>query len=253
MADKPLITVITVCYNAISDIEKTIQSVIHQLYSNIEYVIIDGGSVDGTVKIIEKYHDKISYWISESDKGIYDAMNKGVDKATGEWVCFMNAGDTFYSPNTILSVSDCFCHQYDIVYGKVNMVNRGYSKLVTPATVPDKNNPMPFNHQAVFTKTDLLKRMPFDLSYRYAADYDFYNKILPFARYCFCDEIIASYMIDGISSCNGLSVSLEKIKINPCFYNYFYHLLYVRNFVIKKVLTLLGLGKVIQILRQRCL
>lgn len=163
MADKPLITVITVCYNAISDIEKTIQSVIHQLYSNIEYVIIDGGSVDGTVKIIEKYHDKISYWISESDKGIYDAMNKGVDKATGEWVCFMNAGDTFYSSNTILSVSDCFCHQYDIVYGKVNMVNRSYSKLVTPATVPDKNNPMPFNHQAVFTKTDLLKRMPFDL------------------------------------------------------------------------------------------
>ncbi|MBV4191775.1 glycosyltransferase, partial [Bacteroides fragilis] len=118
MADKPLITVITVCYNAISDIEKTILSVIHQLYSNIEYVIIDGGSVDGTIEIIEKYHDKISYWISESDKGIYDAMNKGVDKATGEWVCFMNAGDTFYSPDTILSVSDCFCHQYDIVYGK---------------------------------------------------------------------------------------------------------------------------------------
>lgn len=180
-------------------------------------------------------------------------MNKGVDKATGEWVCFMNAGDTFYSPDTILSVSDCFCHQYDIVYGKVNMVDKSYSKLVTPATVPDKNNPMPFNHQAVFTKTDLLKRMPFNLSYRYAADYDFYNKILPSARYCFCDEIIASYMIDGISSCNGLSVSLEKIKINPCFYNYYYHLLYMRNFVIKRILTLLGLSKAIQILRQHYL
>ncbi|MCE8612383.1 glycosyltransferase family 2 protein [Bacteroides fragilis] len=250
MDDKPLITVITVCYNAISDIEKTILSVIHQLYSNIEYVIIDGGSVDGTVEIIKKYQDKISYWISEADKGIYDAMNKGIDKAAGGWVCFMNAGDTFYSPDTILSVSDCFCHQYDIVYGKVNMVDKSYSKLVTPATVPDKNNPMPFNHQAVFTKTDLLKRMPFNLSYRYAADYDFYNKILPSARYCFCDEIIASYMIDGISSCNGLSVSLEKIKINPCFYNYYYHLLYMRNFLIKRILTLLGLSKAIQILRQ---
>ena len=250
MDDKPLITVITVCYNAISDIEKTILSVIHQLYSNIEYVIIDGGSVDGTVEIIKKYQDKISYWISEADKGIYDAMNKGIDKAAGGWVCFMNAGDTFYSPDTILSVSDCFCHQYDIVYGKVNMVDKSYSKLVTPATVPDKNNPMPFNHQAVFTKTDLLKRMPFNLSYRYAADYDFYNKILPSARYCFCGEIIASYMIDGISSCNGLSVSLEKIKINPCFYNYYYHLLYMRNFLIKRILTLLGLSKAIQILRQ---
>ena len=97
--NNPLISVVTVSYNAVTTIEKTILSVINQNYSNIEYIVIDGGSIDGTVDIIKKYADKITYWVSEPDKGIYDAMNKGIIVATGEWINFMNTGDTFYNEN----------------------------------------------------------------------------------------------------------------------------------------------------------
>ena len=88
---KPLITVVTICYNAVDTIEETIKSVIEQTYPNIEYIVIDGGSKDGTVDIIKKYQDKISYWVSEPDRGIYDAMNKGTMKANGRWINFMNS------------------------------------------------------------------------------------------------------------------------------------------------------------------
>jgi glycosyltransferase involved in cell wall biosynthesis len=93
--NNPLISIITVVYNGVSTLEQTILIVINQTYKNIEYIIIDGGSIDGTVDIIKKYEDKLAYWVSEPDKGIYDAMNKGIDKATGEWINFMNAGDCF--------------------------------------------------------------------------------------------------------------------------------------------------------------
>ena len=95
------VTVVTVTYNAQDYLEKTIQSIISQSYSDIEYIIIDGGSTDGTLDIIKKYEKNITYWVSESDNGIYDAMNKGIKKASGEWINFMNAGDGFVDTNSI--------------------------------------------------------------------------------------------------------------------------------------------------------
>ena len=100
----PLISVITVSYNAVSTIEDTILSVINQTYTNIEYIIIDGGSADGTVGIIEKYVDRISYWVSEPDKGIYDAMNKGLKVANGDWAIFMGSDDVFFNNKVIMLV-----------------------------------------------------------------------------------------------------------------------------------------------------
>ena len=112
--NNPLITIVTVSFNAVTTIEKTILSVINQTYSNIEYIIIDGGSTDGTVEIIKKYENKISKWISEPDRGIYDAMNKGIKLAIGKWINFMNAGDCFTNNSVLENIfindsipSDC--------------------------------------------------------------------------------------------------------------------------------------------------
>ena len=104
MGNNPKISIITVSFNAVKVIEETIVSVINQTYTNVEYIIIDGGSTDGTVDIIKEYADKISYWVSESDKGIYDAMNKGGIKALGDFLYFLNAGDSFYNKSSLMSV-----------------------------------------------------------------------------------------------------------------------------------------------------
>lgn len=100
----PLITIITVTYNSVNTLEKTINSVINQTYPNIEYIIVDGNSNDGTIDIIKKYCNKISRWISEPDNGVYDAMNKGIKLAKGEWLNFMNSGDTFASNQVLEKV-----------------------------------------------------------------------------------------------------------------------------------------------------
>ena len=120
------VTVVTVTYNAAESLEKTILSVLQQNYSNVEYIIIDGGSTDGSVEIIKKYSDKIAYWVSEPDRGIYDAMNKGIRKATGEWINFMNAGDLFFHESTLSSVFSKQNHSlYDIMYSDVMCVYPG--------------------------------------------------------------------------------------------------------------------------------
>ena len=117
MSNIPKISIVTISYNIVSSIEKTILSVISQTYSNIEYIVIDGGSTDGTVDIIKKYSNKISYWVSERDKGIYDAMNKGIEAATGDWINFMNAGDLFFHNNVISEIIPFLDNNVDIIYG----------------------------------------------------------------------------------------------------------------------------------------
>lgn len=177
----PKITVVTVTYNAEKCLEETIQSVINQTYPNIEYIIIDGGSKDGTIDIIKKYAAHIDYWISEPDKGIYDAMNKGIDKATGEWINFMNAGDCFVSEKTLEKVFDQDYSEYDFIYGdRVNKDAVGlYIEKANPFFLQKKAY---FNwkgvcHQSTLVKRITAKKYKYSLKYKYAGDYEMMHNI----------------------------------------------------------------------------
>ena len=175
----PKISVVTVVFNDHLHIEQTLLSVLNQTYDNIEYIVIDGGSTDGTVSIIKKYEKRLAYWISEPDKGVYDAMNKAISHVTGTYVSFMNSGDSFYSNVTI---SEVFTNgnqlNMDVIYGDVYMK---YTTVKSFIRRYDNINPSSVSrnlcHQATFTKSSHLKKYGFDMSYKIAADMNLFTII----------------------------------------------------------------------------
>ena len=158
--NKPLISIITVVFNGEKYLEETIQSVINQTYSNVEYIIIDGGSTDGTIDIIKKYEDKIDYWVSEKDKGIYDAMNKGIDLATGDWQNFLNAGDSFVDNNVLEKIFTTNLENITLVYGDIIAIRENGQKLnVNAIELKDDNSikkGMKVCHQAIFYNKNIM-------------------------------------------------------------------------------------------------
>jgi len=173
-AEKPFLTVVTVVLNRREYLERTIKSVLEQTFKGIEYIIIDGGSTDGTIEVIEKFGNRISFWKSEPDKGIYDAMNKAVAAATGEWLHFLNAGDMYYHKNTVQRALNCPYGAADLLYGDEEVVYDEECSVIKKARpLKDIWKGMAFNHQSLFTKTALLRRHPFQSTYRIAADYEF--------------------------------------------------------------------------------
>lgn len=230
MNNLPLVTIITVCYNAAETLEKTISSVINQTYSNIEYIIIDGGSTDGTIEIIKKHKEKIHYWISEPDNGVYDAMNKGIEFASGEWINYMNSGDSFCEETTIENI---FCQNdfnVDIIYGNTillyslgNYIHKG--KRISP------ENYMPFGHQAAFTRRELLRKYRFDTKYKICADRSFYHTAyINNATYQYYDINIANYEAEeGLSSVNWIDLINEIALIEGKTKDISWKLQYYRN------------------------
>lgn len=210
----PKISVVTVCYNVVTTIEKTIQSVINQTYDNIEYIIIDGASTDGTVELINKYRDKISYYVSEPDKGIYDAMNKAIDVATGEWINFMNAGDMFADKEVISRIMCALraCDKHDVVFGNTIYYNdklRTYRK----GTYRESNMPQ-FVHQSSFVYTRLMKKYHFNQKYSIGADHDFFYKLYQEGKsFYHIDETISMFSLDGASFKNRYVVYKEVCEI----------------------------------------
>lgn len=212
------ITVITVTYNAQDCLEQTIQSVTNQTYPNIEYIIVDGGSKDKTIDIIKKYESKISKWISEKDKGIYDAMNKGIDMATGEWINFMNAGDTFVDNNTIQKVFNHNYLEYDYIYG--DRINKDFVGTYYEKATPffeQKNRYCPQKgvcHQSTFVRKVTAQKFKFHLKFPVNADfkmmYDIYaNK----GKFLYRPIAIAIYnTIEGFSI-SGFKKGLFEIGI----------------------------------------
>lgn len=170
------ISVITISYNCKDVIEDTILSVIGQTYINIEYIIIDGASTDGTVNVIRRYADKINYFVSEPDKGIYDAMNKGLNAATGDWVIFMNAGDSFYNNTVIERFVPQIGKDTIIAHGDIMVIGKHFKYPRKPEPIEQMKERMTVRHQATFTKLSYHKEHPFDTSYRSSGDYDFFYK-----------------------------------------------------------------------------
>jgi len=173
------IIIITVTFNAEKVLEKTILSVINQTYNNIEHIIIDGGSSDGTVDIIRQYQSCLHYWISEPDKGIYDAMNKGLREATGYYVWFLNAGDTFQHHNIVTELAGIAASagQPDVLYGETDLMNRdgrvfAERRLKTPKYLTWKSFRMGMLvcHQAFIVKRSIAPQ--YDIQYRFSADFD---------------------------------------------------------------------------------
>jgi len=215
----PKISVITVSFNAVKEIEKTILSVLNQTYDNIEYIIIDGGSTDGTVDIIKKYADRLAYWVSEPDGGIYFGMNKGIKVATGEWINFMNAGDTFYDRNVI---KDTFAQKYGakikIIYGKVyKKMADGSLTLLKSKSVSYMNRYIPFCHQAEFIKNYNKSEVSFQTEkYKLCADYDVAYRIYEkYGAIAFekINNTIAIFDFTGASNTKGKQVFLENLNI----------------------------------------
>ena len=169
------ITVITVCYNACETIESTIQSVLSQDYPDLEYIIVDGSSTDGTMEIIARYRDRIDRIISEKDEGIYDAMDKGIAAATGEWIHFRNAGDRFLAPHTLSAFFEAPVSQdVQIVHGDCIYTNEWGYRYMTPGILrQDHHHGMPFLHPATFVRTAYHKEHLFDRSLRSSGDYLF--------------------------------------------------------------------------------
>jgi glycosyltransferase involved in cell wall biosynthesis len=209
--NKPLISIVTVIFNDKGTFEETIKSVINQKYDNIEFIIIDGGSTDGTLDLIKKYEDKIDYWASSKDKGIYDAMNKGVDISSGDWIYFLGADDILY--NVLHKLSIMLDSEYSAVYGDVYMPKR--HKLYNGEFNKLK---LLFNnicHQSIFYNKSVFKRDRFDLKYKLLSDYAFNIKFFNEKTFKYYPILIARYNdSDGASSsAPDLNFKDDKLKI----------------------------------------
>lgn len=207
------ISVITINYNNKNGLERTIKSVISQTYSQLEYIIIDGGSTDGSLDVIKKYADKISYWISEPDKGIYNAMNKGIVQAHGDYCNFMNSGDTFYD-NQVLE--DIFSeHQTsDILTGITQLGTSPVTYWYPPQRVTFSTMFLgTISHQGSFIKTNLLKKNYYNEEIPIVADWAFFLKVLIIENctYYSIKRIICNYDMTGVSSTTPYNTIRENV------------------------------------------
>lgn len=218
---QPLISIITVSYNSVKTIEQTILSVVHQTYNNIEYIIIDGGSQDGTLEIIEKYQDKISFWISEPDKGVYDAMNKGISYAKGDYIGIINSDD-WYELDAIEKIVSIIKEDYIVIYGDM-MYEKSKSELVKPSkdlSLLEKQ--MIICHPSVFVKSEAYKKYGnFDITYKISADWDMMLRL--YEKEClfyYCDDLISHFRTNGISSNFNMRQIKERTKIRKSHGNF---------------------------------
>jgi glycosyltransferase involved in cell wall biosynthesis len=216
--DKPLISIVTVVYNGEKFLAEAIESVLSQGYDNIEYIIIDGGSKDKTVEIIKKYEDQIDYWVSEPDKGMYDALNKGFSSATGELINFCNSDDFFYSNDVIEKIVKRYNYdKFDCCYGYGEFIDWNSQHLSYLYALPFKKRYIvtlgTFFMQSTFfwTKEIMQKSGLFNLNYQIASDRDFIGRIMLLSNRIVCfSDVIAKFRKHGESFGDLNSNKAEK-------------------------------------------
>ena len=221
----PKLSVITIVYNNAIAIERTMLSVLNQTYSNIEYILIDGASTDGTKEIIQIYGERLAQFISEKDKGIYDAMNKGLALATGDYVLFMNSGDEIYTPETVAEVF-ASAPSGDIYYGETEMFDENWNSLGQRRhRAPEHFDwhsfkfGMNVSHQAIYIKRSLTE--PFNLKYKYSSDIDWILKAAKKSSNIVNTHLyVAKYLVGGISKKKHLASLKERFKILSHYYGF---------------------------------
>ena len=242
----PKFSVITVCYNAEATIEDTIQSVISQTYHHVEYIIVDGASKDRTMDIINRYREHIAIVVSERDKGLYDAMNKGIGLATGDYLCFLNAGDSFHEDDTLQQmVHSIHTPQLpDVLYGETELVDHeGHFLRMRRLSAPEVLTWKSFRqgmlvcHQAFFPRRDLV--MPYDLRYRFSADFDWCIKIMKKSKVLHNTHLtLIDYLAEGMTTRNHKASLKERFRIMTRHYGWTstlaFHLWFVLRLLLKK-------------------
>lgn len=237
----PLITVITVCLNAADAIEQTIQSVIGQGCPGLEYIVIDGGSGDGTLDIIRKYDNRISYWISEKDRGIADAFNKGFLVSRGNWVAYLNAGDAYHDDKAIYNLM-AYSDRHDIIYGGLKIFKKRNRK---PYYYPDdvdkdiywlKDN---IPHQSCIVSRKVFNRIGlFDPEMKFAMDYEFFLRAyIAGFKFKAIDKVITDIGSNGVSAkfwkqqLAEFVLAQKKHNIPPLLRYFYYCERYLRTYM----------------------
>ena len=210
-------TIITINYNNGKELRRTIESVINQTLTDFEYVVIDGGSTDDSVSIIKEYADRIDFWISERDKGVYNAMNKGLSHAHGEYVNFMNSGDSFYSP-TVLEEIDSEIGDADILFGNVcnSLSGRRYGGIKADSEVTFLTLKKEIIcHQGTFYRRTIFERHPYDESLKLIADWKVNVQAIVFdnCKVKVVDTMIARYDLTGMSSTQSQLHAEERQRV----------------------------------------
>jgi len=245
---RPLISVVTVVYNGEAHLEETIASVLGQGYDNVEYLIVDGGSKDNTLAILDKYEDRIDYWVSEPDHGIYEAMNKGLQLAGGELIGLLNADD-FYQPGALGKVVEAYRAERlpGVYYGDNIVLQEDLAlKYRSHATFRYWLG-MPMCHQAMFVHRDVYSRLGgYSTRYRFAGDYDFLLRaVRAKTGFIHVNDYLVTYRNTGLTSVHYHSSLAEAKRINREYCGAFslYHIRYLVSYC--KTLTLHFLQKIL--------
>lgn len=260
----PSITVATVTYNAEKTLERTLKSVATQTYPNIEHLIVDGCSKDGTMEMVHQYVEKntaaqiphLIHLIKEPDKGLYDAMNKAILNAESDYICFLNAGDKFHHPDTLKNIFENIHWHEDkkrnpaVIYGETDLVDDlgnfiRHRRLQTPEQLTWSSflEGMLVCHQSFYVRTDLARQELYNLNYRFSADYDWCIRIMKHAQTRRLElynthEILTDYLSEGLTTSNHKKSLLERLHIMAEHYGWFaairQHLWFVLRAVIKR-------------------